>query len=105
MVSVSGFLYSTNKKLFFYETDSKNITKAVIFRFLDEIGKDCNVYYDQIFRIKSDIELQKVFKKGISRATLEKMSKNGVEWYRISGKGFQLNYPIENFNKIVVVFG
>ena len=100
-----GFYMTMGDKGLFYESDGTNITDKVARAFINAIC-DYKGIGDAI-RKKSlyDKPTLIVFKRRIDKAIIEEhITDSGYKYYSIKGNNFTANYPVNDFNKDIIVF-
>ena len=101
--SKNGFLFEQGTKAFFLESDVSYLTDKIVRKFINAIC-DLNGVGDAIRNsaLYNEATL-KDFKKRISKAVLTKKDTGKIVYYTISGNGFSLNFPEEDFNRDVII--
>lgn len=100
-----GFVLEFRRNALFYESDMQNITDKIVRQFIKKVAEINNVSDAIRDAALYDQAALKDFKRKIDKATLvEKDLSNGKKFYTISGNGFSMNFPEDDFNKEVIVF-
>lgn len=98
--SINGFVTVTNDRLFFLKSSNKNITSKILSKFIKKFTE----FYDVAPELYNNPEMQNRVRHHINNATLEEVSNGDYSWLRISGRGFQYNYPLSDISKVIVIF-
>ena len=101
---IKGYYMVTGNKAWFYKTDAKKKTKAIIYAFIDTIGTHRNVSADLIERCKQDKRTIDDMRYRLSPATIEKKELPTITFYTITGNNFIENFPESDFNDTVFIF-
>lgn len=98
-----GFWFEIGRKGYFYEIDQHNITDKIVRKFInavcDERGTGDSIRRKALY----DKPTLEDFKRRIGRATLQYKDTDFVEYYTVSGNGFTLNFPCEDFENEVIL--
>ena len=102
---IEGFLFERGKYVLFLNNPSSNLTDKIARKFINKIcdirGVGDSIRQSALY----SADTLKDFKRQIVKATLyEKELSNGQHFMSISGSGFTLNFPEEEFNNEVIVF-
>lgn len=101
--SKDGFLMEIGSKAIFLESDASYVTDKLIRKFINKVC-DINRVGDSIRQSALyDKSALNDFRRRISKAHLEKKDSGKIVYYTISGNGFTLNFPKEDFNKDVII--
>lgn len=99
-----GFYFTHGKNGYFLKSDKTRKTDAVLIRLIEGIGKHRNANPDTIERAKTDRATLEDFRRRTDAATLEeRTTAGGFTYYNISGKGFSVSFPPEDFQKEIVI--
>lgn len=99
-----GYYMAVGNKAYFYRTDAKKKTAAVINAFIDTIGTQKNLSIDLIEKCKQDKRTIDDMRYRLSPATIEKKELPTITFYTITGNNFIENFPESDFNNMVFVF-
>ena len=102
---VDGFLFESGKHALFLENSGSNLTDKIVRKFINKVCDIRGVGESIRSSALYNEATLKDFKRRISKATLqERVLNNGVHFFSISGSGFTLNFPEEEFDDAVIVF-
>lgn len=98
-----GFFYEYGNVVIFYKTDATYCTDKIVRKFINTFC-DLRGIGDAI-RQKAlyDKPTLDDFRRRIDKAYLEEKDTGKIIYYTISGKGFTLNFPEEDFKKEVTI--
>lgn len=100
---LNGFLLTLGDRELFLISNGKNVTKGIIDKFIEEIGRVNNKSPEIITQSKENENVIKRTRFLISRATLEKIDTGKVIYYSIKGKDFLINIP-ESESDCLIIF-
>lgn len=99
---MEGFTLNIGKKELFYKSNGRNITNTVLEKFIDKIGETKHLSSDLVEKCKSDQATLKDLRRRVCRAKLELKNSGKVEYYKLSGKGFEMSIPIDEAECLVI---
>lgn len=98
-----GFLFELRNRAFFLRSDSTNVTDKIARKFINAVcdyrGVGDSIRQSALY----SKDTLNDFKKRIDKATLQMHDTGKIVYYTISGKGFTLNFPEEDFNQEVIL--
>ena len=98
----TGFYFVMGNKGIFVTSNTTKRTDAIARKIIDVIGEVRNVPKETLERAKADKMTLADIKRRTTAATLEHFETSKVEFYRISGKNFTENFPIEDFKNDII---
>lgn len=98
-----GFLFEFRNKAIFLESDQRNVTDRIARKMINAVC-DLKQVGDKIRQAALyDKATLSDFKRRIDRAYLEKKDTGKIIMYTISGNGFTMSFPEEDFESDVIV--
>lgn len=101
---IKGYYLTAGNKGYFFQTDAKKRTAAVVNSFIDVIAARRNLDPETIARIKADKPTTDRIKNDIAPATLEKKQLPTIIFYTITGANFTENMPEADFLNDIILF-
>ena len=98
----TGFYFVMGNKGIFVTSNTTKRTDAIARKIIDIIGELRNVPKETLDRAKADKMTLDDIKRRTTAATLEHFETSKIEFYRISGKNFTENFPVDDFEKDIV---
>jgi hypothetical protein len=96
----NGYLFNLGTYDYFMLTDAKRKTDTIAKAFINAVCDNKKIIQETRERALNDKATLNDFKKRIEPATLTiKESQNGIKWLNISGKGFNINNPLDELEK------
>ena len=97
--SYNGFYFTAGRDGYFLKSEMTNLTDKIIRRFINAVcdrkGVGDKIRESALY----DPATLKDFRRRIDKATLEHKVSDKADWYTLSGRGFTVNSPKEEFEK------
>lgn len=100
---VAGFLFEFGNRAIFIKSNITKVTDKVVRCVINCLCDIKNVSDSIRQGALYNQDTLRDFRRRIAKATLEHVETPSVEYYRISGKDFTLNFPEDDFRRDVII--
>ena len=96
-------MVNAGNKDYIMETANTRKTRALVKEFIERLATYRKFCPELIERLVNDEETIKRIQYEMTFATMEqRMTDNGTKYFHFAGKGFQMNFPFDEYTKYII---
>ena len=96
-------MVNAGNKDYIMETTNTRKTRALVKEFIERLAKYRKFCPEMVERLVNDEETIKRIQYEMTFATMEhRTTDNGTKYFNFTGKGFQMNFPFDEYDKYII---